>query len=143
MVSAAAHPVPAAGGSDASAHFCVTSGWRSRCTSQKPSTTALVRRWSQWRRGREEEVEAEVVHDAPTGDRSSLHRACGRAVFPTPGRRSRWQPRSVTWLPGCSASLQSSWCRTRSMTTRPLLACSSVRWTSGSGRMRRRRRRKL
>ena len=48
---------------------------------------------------REEEVEAEVVYDAH-GDRSSLHRGCGREVFPTSGRRSRWQPRSVTWLLG-------------------------------------------
>ena len=48
---AAAHPVPAARGSDAFAHSCVTSGWQSRCTSQRPPTTALVRRWSQWRRG--------------------------------------------------------------------------------------------
>ena len=54
------------------------------------------------------------------GDRSSLHRGCGRAVSPTPGRRSRWQPLSVTWLPGRPASLQSSWCRTRPLTTRPL-----------------------
>ena len=76
---AAAHPVPAAGGSDASAHFCVTSGWRSRCTSQRPSTTALVRRWSQWRRGARRRWRLKLC-TTPHGDRSSLHRGCGRAV---------------------------------------------------------------
>ena len=48
---AAAQAVPAAGVSDASAHFRATSGWWSRCTSRKTSTTAMIRRWSQWRRG--------------------------------------------------------------------------------------------
>ena len=66
---AAAHPVPAAGGSDASAHFCVTSGWRSRCTS-------LVRRWSQWRRGARRRWRLKL-RTTLHGDRSSLHRGCG------------------------------------------------------------------
>ena len=139
-MAAAAHPVPAAGGSDASAHFCVTSGWRSRCTSQRPSTTALVRRWSQWRRCARRRWRLKLCTTLH-GDRSSLHRRCGRAVFPTPGRRSRWQPRSVTWLPGRDASLQSSWCRTRPLTTRPLPGCSNARWRSGSRKRRGRWRR--
>ena len=82
----------AAGGSDASARFCGTSGWRSRCTSQRPSTTALVRRWSHWWRGLK-------LCTTPYGDRSSLHRGCGRAVFPTQqvaatvGYVAAWAPR--------------------------------------------------
>ena len=69
---------------------------------------------------REEEVEAEVVYDAPRGqEQPPPGMRPGSLSDPWPPQQG--QPRSVTWLPGRPASLQSSWCRTRSMTTRPWL----------------------
>ena len=64
---AAAHPVPAAGGSDASAHFCVTSGWRSRLHLAEALHHSSGASLEPVAERREEEVEAEVVHDAPRG----------------------------------------------------------------------------
>ena len=51
---------------------------------------------------REEEVEAEVVYVTPGQEQRPPGMRPGS--LPTPGRRSRWQPRSVTWLPGRPAS---------------------------------------